>query len=115
MQSPYIGRGIALVVIIGLIGWTAFRALGARNPETPKIPFPAPTIDAPPATAKSQQTAVFAGGCFWGVQAVFEHTKGVSSATSGYAGGYVKAASYESVTHGGDSHAASLRGVSDSS
>ncbi len=89
MQSPYIGRGIALVVIIGLIGWTAFRALGARNPETPKIPFPAPTIDAPLATAKSQQTAVFAGGCFWGVQAVFEHTKGVSSATSGYAGGTV--------------------------
>src|SRR5258706_2915533 len=88
MQSPYIGRGIALVVIIGLIGWTAFPALGARNPETPKIPFPAPTIDAPLATAKSQQTAVFAGGCFWGVQAVFEHTKGVSSATSGYAGGY---------------------------
>src|SRR5258705_8853657 len=87
MQSPYIGRGIALVVIIGLIGWTAFRALGARNPETPRIPFPAPTIDAPLATANSQQTAVFAGGRFWGVQAVFQHIKAGSSATSGHAGG----------------------------
>src|SRR5258705_13058712 len=100
MQSPYIGRGIALVVIIGLIGWTAFRALGARNPETPKIPFPAPTIDAPLATAKSQQTAVFAGGCFWGVQAVFEHIKGVSSATSGYAGGFGKSPPSQNVRTG---------------
>ncbi len=115
MQSPYIGRGIALVVIIGLIGWTAFRALGARNPETPKIPFPAPTIDAPPATAKSQQTAVFAGGCFWGVQAVFEHTKGVSSATSGYAGGYVKSPSYESVSMGVTGHAETVSVVYDPS
>ncbi len=39
MQSPYIGRGIALVVIVGLVAWTAFRALGARPAETPKIPF----------------------------------------------------------------------------
>src|SRR5216684_3679365 len=94
MQSPYIGRGIALVVIAGLVAWTAFRALGSRPPETPKIPFPAPAADAPLATSKSQQTAVLAGGCFWGLQAVFEHLKGVSSVTSGYAGGYVKSRSY---------------------
>src|SRR5258708_953761 len=105
MQGQYIGWGIGLVVIIGLIGWTAFRALGARNPETPKIPFPAPTIDAPLATAKSQQTAVFAGGCFWGVQAVFQHLRGVSSVTSGYSGGYVKSPSYESVSMGVSGHA----------
>src|ERR1700674_2997855 len=105
MQSPYIGRGIAFVVIVGLIAWTAFRALGSRLPESPKMPFPAPAIDAPLATAKSQQTAVFAGGCFWGVQAVFEHLKGVSSATSGYAGGYVKSPSYESVSMGVTGHA----------
>src|SRR5258708_9696072 len=97
MKSHYIGRGIAFLLIVGLVAWTAFRALGARLPETPRIPFPAPAIDAPLATAKSQQTAVFSGGCFWGVQAVFEHLKGVSSATSGYAGGYVKSPSYESV------------------
>src|SRR6266849_6226729 len=108
MKSPNIGRGIAFVLIFGLVAWTAFRALGARPPETTKIPFPAPAIDAPLATAKSQQTAVFAGGCFWGVQAVFEHLKGVSSATSGYAGGYVKAPSYETVSMGVTGHAETI-------
>jgi len=64
MQSPYIGRSVAAVVILGLVAWTAFRALGARPPEKPKTPVPVPTIDAPLASAKSQQTAVFAGSCF---------------------------------------------------
>lgn len=105
MQSPYIGRGIALALIVSLVGWTAFRALGSRPPESPKMPFPAPVADAPLASAKSQQTAVFAGGCFWGVQAVFEHLKGVSSVTSGYAGGVVKSPSYESVSMGVTGHA----------
>jgi peptide-methionine (S)-S-oxide reductase len=108
MQSPYIGRGIALVVIVGLVAWTAFRALGARPPELPKTPFPAPAIDTPLASAKSKQTALFAGGCFWGVQAVFEHLKGVTSATSGYAGGFVKSPSYESVSMGVTGHAESV-------
>src|SRR6266704_308225 len=115
MQNPYIGRGMALVLIVGLVAWTAFRALGARLPETPKVPFPAPAIDAPLATAKSQQTAVFAGGCFWGIQAVFEHLKGVSSATSGYSGGYVKSPSYESVSMGVTGHAETVRVIYDPS
>jgi peptide-methionine (S)-S-oxide reductase len=115
MRNPYIGRGIALMVIIGLVAWTAFRALGAREPESPKIPFPTPAIDAPLAAAKSQQTAIFAGGCFWGVQAVFEHLKGVRSATSGYAGGYVKAPSYESVSMGVTGHAETVSIVYDPS
>src|SRR5713226_8252079 len=105
MQSPYIGRGIAFVVIVGLVAWTAIRALGFRPPEVPKLPFPAPAIDAPLAAAKSQQTAVFAGGCFWGVQAVFEHLEGVTSVTSGYSGGYVRSPSYESVSMGVTGHA----------
>ena len=105
MKSPYIGRGIALVLIAGLVAWTAVRALGSRPPEAPKMPFPAPAVDAPLAAVKSQQTAVFAGGCFWGIQAVFEHVKGVSSATSGYAGGHVKSPSYESVSMGVTGHA----------
>jgi len=105
MKSPYIGRGIAFVLIAGLVAWTAVRALGSRPPEAPKMPFPAPAVDAPLAAAKSQQTAVFAGGCFWGIQAVFEHVKGVSSATSGYAGGHVKSPSYESVSMGVTGHA----------
>jgi peptide-methionine (S)-S-oxide reductase len=105
MKSPYIGRGISLALIIGLVAWTAMRALGARSPESPKMPFPAPALDAPLAAVTGQQTAVFAGGCFWGVQAVFEHLKGVNSATSGYAGGYVKSPSYETVSMGVTGHA----------
>jgi peptide-methionine (S)-S-oxide reductase len=105
MQSPYVGRGIAFVVIVGLLAWMAIRAFGSRPPEVPKLPFPAPAIDAPLATDRSLQTAVFAGGCFWGVQAVFEHLRGVSSVTSGYAGGYVKSPSYETVSMGVTGHA----------
>src|SRR6266550_3774109 len=115
MRSPYIGRGIALVVIAGLVAWTAFRALGSRPPETPKMPFPAPAVDAPLATAKSRQTAVLAGGCFWGLQAVFAHLKGVSSVTSGYAGGYVKSPSYESVNMGVTGHAETVSIIYDPS
>lgn len=115
MQSPNIGRAIALTVILGLLAWTAFRALGARPPATPTGPFPKPTVDAPLATAKGQQTAVLAGGCFWGVQAVFEHLKGVISVTSGYSGGYVKSPSYESVSMGVTGHAESVSIVYDPS
>jgi len=108
MKSPYIGRGIALALIVGLVAWTAVRALGARSPESPKMPFPVPALDAPLAGVTGHQTAVFAGGCFWGVQAVFEHLKGVTSATSGYAGGYVKSPSYETVSMGVTGHAESV-------
>jgi peptide-methionine (S)-S-oxide reductase len=108
MKSPSIGKGIAVAIIVALVAWTAVRALGSRAPETTKLPFPAPAADAPLATAKGQQTVVLAGGCFWGIQAVFEHLKGVSSATSGYAGGYVKSPSYESVSMGVTGHAESV-------
>src|SRR5246500_5688595 len=108
MQSPYIGRAIATVVIVGLVAWTAVRALGARSPETPRTPFPAPATDAPLAIAKVQQTAVLAGGCFWGVQAVFEHLKGVRSVTAGYSGGHVNSPGYEMVSSGLTGHAESV-------
>jgi peptide-methionine (S)-S-oxide reductase len=108
MKSPVIGKALAFAIIFGLVAWSAVRALGSRAPETPKLPFPSPTADAPLATTKSRQTAVVAGGCFWGVQAVFEHLKGVSAATSGYAGGYIKSPSYESVSMGVTGHAESV-------
>jgi len=108
MKSPYIGRGIAIALIGGLIAWNTVRALESRAPETPKMPFPAPAIDAPLAAAKGRQTAFLAGGCFWGVQAVFEHLKGVSTVTSGYAGGHVKSPTYESVSLGLTGHAESV-------
>ena len=72
-----------------------------------------PPEPAPVGVAASTDTAVFAGGCFWGVEAVFEHVKGVISATSGYAGGSVPSPSYEQVSSGETGHAESVRVVYD--
>ena len=71
-------------------------------------PLPPPAIDIPAASVKGPQTAVFAGGCFWGVEAVFRHVKGVTRAVSGYAGGTVKDPSYEQVSSGRTGHAESV-------
>ena len=71
-------------------------------------PLPTPAVDAPRASKAGTETAVFAGGCFWGVEAVFRHVKGVQSAVSGYAGGRTKNPSYEDVTTGMTGHAESV-------
>jgi peptide-methionine (S)-S-oxide reductase len=71
-------------------------------------PLPAPAVDIPAASVQGPQTAVFAGGCFWGVEAVFRHVKGVSKAVSGYAGGSFKTADYERVSTGSTGHAESV-------
>jgi peptide-methionine (S)-S-oxide reductase len=70
--------------------------------------LPDPAVDMPKATAPGQETAVFAGGCFWGVDAVFKHVKGVASATSGYSGGSASTASYMMVGTGMTGHAESV-------
>lgn len=72
-------------------------------------PLPAPATDIPATSATGPQTAVFAGGCFWGVEAVFRHVKGVSKAVSGYAGGGPKTADYEMVSTGMTGHAESVQ------
>jgi len=71
--------------------------------------LPTPAVDTPRAAASGRQTAVFSGGCFWGVQAVFQHVKGVISATSGYSGGAAKTAEYEIVSTGETGHAESVQ------
>jgi peptide-methionine (S)-S-oxide reductase len=71
--------------------------------------LPNPVIDAPLAATKGEQTAVVAGGCFWGVQAVFEHVKGVISVSAGYSGGAADSAHYEMVSEGNTGHAESVR------
>jgi len=78
-------------------------------------PIPDPKDDAPLATTKTEQTAVFAGGCFWGVEAVFEHVKGVVSVTSGYSGGAADTAEYEAISTGQTGHAEAIRITYDSS
>ena len=61
---------------------------------------PAPAVDDARAAVSGKQTAVVAGGCFWGIQAVFQHVKGVITATSGYSGGKMKNPDYETVSSG---------------
>ena len=72
-------------------------------------PLPDPAVDMPLAKAKESATAVFAGGCFWGVEAVFENVKGVEDAVSGYAGGKLSRPTYEQVSSGLTGHAESVK------
>src|SRR6267154_1598176 len=93
---------LAALVLAGLAGWSRLASAdGAR-------PLPMPTVDLPPGPAASA-TLVLAGGCFWGVQGVYQHVKGVTNAVSGYAGGEKKTAQYETVGSGRTGHAESVQ------
>ncbi len=108
--ASVIGLSLAALLVIFLIA--SQRAPAVRGSGNP---FPDPKVDASLAKAKGQQTAVVAGGCFWGVQAVFQHVRGVVSATSGYSGGPASAAEYEVVSTGATGHAESVKIVYDPS
>jgi peptide-methionine (S)-S-oxide reductase len=88
-----------------------FVALAASTvrAEESAVVIPAPTLDATAPAGADMQTVVLAGGCFWGVQAVFQHTKGVTAAVSGYAGGDKQTAHYEMVGSGRTGHAESVQ------
>jgi len=94
----------AALVCAGLAGAWWFGHAQAAEPATV---VPAPAIDAP--ADSDAQTAVLAGGCFWGVQAVFQHTKGVTQVLSGYAGGTKETAQYNVVSSGRTGHAESVQ------
>jgi peptide-methionine (S)-S-oxide reductase len=79
------------------------------NAAGASVAIPNPTVDAPLAPTKGQQNAVLAGGCFWGIQAVFEHLKGVIGATSGYSGGSADTAQYDRVSSGRTGHAEAVQ------
>ena len=98
---------IALILTsaILLIGFTTSCQIAGASATT----IPDPAVDAPLATTKDEQTAVLAGGCFWGVEAVFEHVKGVSVSKSGYAGGTARTANYEKVSMGTTGHAEAVQ------
>jgi peptide-methionine (S)-S-oxide reductase len=94
---------------MSLLAATAALALGFALPSEAAedaVVIPAPAMDAAPASGL--QTAVVAGGCFWGVQGVFQHTAGVVSAVSGYAGGSKASADYQTVSTGATGHAESV-------
>jgi len=93
--------GFAVLAAIGL----HFGRAGAAEPS---FNVPAPAVDEP-ASGRHTETAVFAGGCFWGVQGVFQHVKGVTNAVSGYSGGKKDTAHYEEVGTGSSGHAESVQ------
>jgi len=92
---------LAVAALAATLTWNRAHAADAT-------PLPNPAIDAP-RTTQADQTAVLSGGCFWGIQAVFEHVKGVKSATSGYSGGAAATAQYELVSTGETGHAESVQ------
>ena len=98
--------GVAPVVAVALMTVTA-AGLGRTAPEERARVVPPPAIDEQ--GQKNAATAVVAGGCFWGVQGVFQHVKGVKSAISGFAGGPAAAATYELVSGGATGHAESVQ------
>ncbi|MBB3593827.1 peptide-methionine (S)-S-oxide reductase [Rhizobium sp. BK529] len=83
-----------------------FGTIASRAAEDAVV-IPAPVVDE--AGKSGMETAVFAGGCFWGVQGIFQHVKGVRSAVSGYAGGEASTAQYETVSTGTTGHAESVQ------
>src|SRR6476646_2124766 len=105
-MSPRPFRRLSLcAAAIGALAIAAFAVAPSRAAEDAVI-IPAPAIDVK--AADGIQTAVIAGGCFWGVQGVFQHTAGVVNAVSGYAGGSKATADYDTVSRGSTGHAESV-------
>jgi peptide-methionine (S)-S-oxide reductase len=108
-----LGAGVAVAAAaIAVVGYAPLLSL-TRGGERARV-IPAPLVDASagspgnPASATSE-VAVFAGGCFWGVQAVYQHVKGVTGAVSGYAGGSRNTATYDATSSGATGHAEAVQ------
>jgi peptide-methionine (S)-S-oxide reductase len=95
-------KGLAALFTAGAL------ALAACSPAAAEATFNAPAAQRV-SKESGLKTAIFAGGCFWGVEAVFSHTKGVTSAVSGYHGGTAAEANYDAVSSGGTGHAEAVR------
>ncbi|MBP2560040.1 peptide-methionine (S)-S-oxide reductase [Neorhizobium galegae] len=104
-KTPYTLTAFAGAALV-LAGLTVGATTSATAEEG--IAIPAPAVDQATSTAATE-TAIFAGGCFWGVQGVFQHVEGVKNAVSGYAGGAKETAVYETVGYGKTGHAESVR------
>jgi peptide-methionine (S)-S-oxide reductase len=99
-----------VVPFVAVIGALALAAAGLRSaPQAEKAHLIPPPAQDETAGQSSSEVAVLAGGCFWGVQGVYQHVKGVTSAVSGYAGGQQSTAHYEVVGRGGSGHAESVQ------
>ncbi len=96
------------LAVAGAIALFTFTAPGFAEKA---VQIPAPAVD--PAQPEPQAVAILAGGCFWGLEAVFENVKGVKAVTSGYAGGKAKEANYDTVITETTNHAEAVRIVYD--
>jgi peptide-methionine (S)-S-oxide reductase len=106
-KSLWMNGLLALLLVAGMVvSPAAARQSGG---------IPAPLENTALSAKPGEQSVVFAGGCFWGIQAVFQHVKGVISATSGYSGGEAKTAEYRTVSTGSTGHAESVKVVYDPS
>jgi peptide-methionine (S)-S-oxide reductase len=102
----YLGVPLVAAAALTLVAGLEFRRSWAAEEA---VVIPPPALDEPAGLGAMTEVAVLAGGCFWGVQGVFQHVDGVSNAVSGYAGGSEKTASYRIVTSGTTGHAESVR------
>jgi peptide-methionine (S)-S-oxide reductase len=102
VNKLFVASLTALALVVG-IGW-----ISATRGAEPPVAVPPPALDNPKADG-AVQTAVVAGGCFWGMQGVFEHVRGVHEVLAGYAGGSGATAQYEEVSTGRTGHAESVR------
>jgi peptide-methionine (S)-S-oxide reductase len=96
-------------VILASLGFTVATTLAGFATSTVAVSLPDPAVDIPLAKTDGVETAVLAGGCFWGIEGVFEHVKGVTRVVPGYAGGTADTASYHQVSSGRTGHAESVR------
>src|SRR5450631_4472179 len=106
----FIARGLAALAVLLPFGGGA-----SCNSSSDVVSLPDPTIGNTLAAATGRETIVVAGGCFWGIQAVFERLKGVQRATSGYSGGAANTATYEKVCSGRTGHAEAVEVIFDPS
>jgi peptide-methionine (S)-S-oxide reductase len=112
-QEMFMPKVLSLRGVVSSLLITFALCAGCR--AATKIPVPAPEHDETLAQSPGQETAVFAGGCFWGTQGVFERVKGVVATTAGYAGGSANTATYAQVTTETTGHAESVKVVYDPS
>src|SRR5258707_1000321 len=113
VRAGWTGLGIVVVAVLLMAGGRTIyvgTVMGAQ--ATRREPIPAPALDEPQGATK-HETAVFAGGCFWGVQTTFQRIKGVTATTAGYAGGSAVTATYDQVSLESTGHAESVKIVFD--
>jgi peptide-methionine (S)-S-oxide reductase len=115
MTRPNILVVTLAVAALLFIGYRRMVIGGSVNAASSTAPIPAPTQDEPLSPHSAHETAVFAGGCFWGTQTVFQRVKGVTATEAGYSGGSAATATYDQVTTETTGHAESVQIVFDPS